>query len=47
MHYATTYMWNIKNGTNELIYKLHRLTDIENKPMVTKWERVKEKQLGD
>ena len=27
-------MWNIlKNGTNELIYKTERVTDIENKLM--------------
>ena len=30
-------MWNLKNDTNELIYKIrNRLTDIENKLMVTK-----------
>ena len=34
-----TYMWNLKNYTNELIYKTERLTDIENKIMVTKGER--------
>ena len=31
-----TYMWNLKNYTNEHIYKTERLTDIENKIMVTK-----------
>ena len=29
-------MWNLKNYTNEHIYKTERLTDIENKIMVTK-----------
>ena len=30
-------MWNLKiNDTNELIYKTERLTDTENKLMVTK-----------
>ena len=35
-----SHMWNLifKNGTNELIYKTTRLTDIENKFMVTKGE---------
>ena len=28
-------IWNLKNGTNELIYKIEIDTDIENKPMVT------------
>ena len=29
-------MWNLKrNDTNELIYKTNRLTDLENKLMVT------------
>ena len=29
-------MWNLKNSTNELIYKTNRLTDTEYKLMVTK-----------
>ena len=29
------YTWNLKNGTNELIYKIEIDTDIESKPMVT------------
>ena len=29
-------MWNLKYDTNELIYETERLTDIENKLMVTK-----------
>ena len=33
-------MWNIKkNDTNELIYKINRSIDIENKLKVTKGER--------
>ena len=32
-----TYMWNLKNNTDESIYKAE--TDIENKFMVTKGER--------
>ena len=29
-------MWNLKNtGTFELIYKTRRVTDVENRPMVT------------
>ena len=31
-----TYMWNLKYGTNELSYKPERLTDTENRFMVTK-----------
>ena len=31
-------MWNLKNSTNELIYKTKRLTDTENKSVVTKGE---------
>ena len=29
--YDITYMWNLKNSTNELIYKTDRLTDVEKK----------------
>ena len=36
--YHITYMWNLKYDTNELICKTERLTDIENKLMVTKGE---------
>ena len=35
-----------KYGTNELIYNRNRVTDVENKPMVTKGEREGNK-LGD
>ena len=31
-------MWNLKSNTNKSIYR-NRLTDIENKLMVTKGER--------
>ena len=34
-----SYMWNLKNNTNEFIYKTETLTDIENKLLVTKRER--------
>ena len=34
--YDIAYMWNLKeNDTNELIYKTRRVTDVENRPMVT------------
>ena len=35
-----TYMWNLKkkNDTNEPIYDTNKLTDLENKFMVTKGE---------
>ena len=36
-----TYMWNVKQGTNESIYKTEiRLTDPENKPVVAEGEGV-------
>ena len=34
--YDTTYMWTLKNDTNEYIYKTEIDSDIENKLMVTK-----------
>ena len=37
--YDITYMWNLKNNTNEFIYKTETLIDIENKLLVTKRER--------
>ena len=39
--YDITYMWNLKNETNELIYWYKTEVDpnIENKLMVTKGER--------
>ena len=37
--YGLTYMWNLKNDTNELIYETETDSDIENKCMVTKRER--------
>ena len=39
-------MWNLKNDTNELIYKTRRLTDVENKLVVTKGERQERDKLG-
>ena len=36
-------MWNLKKDTNELIYKTERLTDIENKLILIKGERVGDK----
>ena len=38
--YDITYIWNLKNGTNELIHRVlrNRLRDTENKLMVTKEE---------
>ena len=36
--YDITYMWNLKNNTNESIYQT-KLTAMENKLMVTKGER--------
>ena len=32
-------MWNLKNNTNESIYKTETVIDTENKFMVTKGER--------
>lgn len=32
----TTYMWNLKNNTNDPIYKTEADSDIKNKPRVTK-----------
>ena len=38
--YDIAYIWSLKNNTNKPIYKTERLTDTENKLMVTKgnWE---------
>ena len=36
--YDITYMWKLKNNTNELFTNRSGLTDIENKSMVTKEE---------
>ena len=38
-------MWNLKTNTNELIFKTERLTDIENKLMVTKGKREEKEGL--
>ena len=37
--YDIIYMWNLKNNTNELIYKTETDSQTENKVMVTKRER--------
>ena len=34
--YDVTYTWNLKYGTNELIYKTETDTLIENRPVVVK-----------
>jgi len=42
-------MWNLKKkkiGTNELIYKTDRVTDIENKLTVTRGKRWRDKLGG-
>ena len=45
--YDITYMWNLKNNTNEYIQIRNRLTDIENKLTVTKGEKeVERNKLG-
>ena len=37
--YDITYMWNLKNNTNECICKTETDSDIENKLVVTEGER--------
>ena len=39
-------MWNLRKGTDELIYKANRVTDVENKFMVTRGKGADDK-LGD
>ena len=39
MLYNITYMWNLKNTTNEWIKQKEADTDIENKLVVTRWVR--------
>ena len=36
-------MWNLKYGTNEPLYKIERLTDMENRLVISKgeWEGVR------
>ena len=38
--YDVTYMWNLKYDTNELLWNRNRLTDIENRLVVAKWDGV-------
>ena len=41
------YMRNLlKSDTNALTYKTNKLTEVENKPLVTKWERYGGHKLG-
>jgi len=40
--YDITYMWNLKNDANELIYKTETYPDFENKLIVTKGNRMAE-----
>ena len=37
--YDIAYIWNVKNGTNELIYETNSVTYIEKKLMVTRQEK--------
>ena len=37
-YHDITYMWNLKNDTNDLIYKIETVTIVENKLMVSKGE---------
>ena len=39
MLHDITYMWNLKIMQINLYAKRNRLTNLENKLMVTKWER--------
>ena len=39
MLYNITYMWNLKNTTNQLIKQKEADTDIEDKLVVTRWVR--------
>ena len=39
VYHNITYIWNIKNSANKLLQNRNRLTDMENKLMVTKGER--------
>ena len=45
--YDITYMWNLKNNTNESIYKTETDSQTENNLMVTSGEREEERdKLG-
>ena len=39
-------MWNLKNGTNELIYKTNRIKVVKNKLMVTGGKGAVRDKLG-
>ena len=36
--YGITFMWNLRYGTNELIYETETVTDTENRLVVAKGE---------
>ena len=40
-------MWNLKNSTNELIYKRNRITDVEKKTCGYQGGMVRRDKLGD
>ena len=40
-------MCNLKYDTNEHIYETNRLTDTENRLVVSKWEGVGEGKIGN
>ena len=44
--YGITYMWNLKNSTNESIYKTETDTDTENRLTVMKREGEGRDKLG-
>ena len=44
--YDITNMWNLKNGTNELIYKTNRIKVVKNKLMVTGGKGAVRDKLG-
>jgi len=45
--YDSVYMWNLrKNGTNEHLQNRYRITEVEDKLMVTKGESEGEGQVG-
>ena len=38
--HVVSHMWNLKNDTNELVYKTDRLADFATKCVVTKGDRM-------
>ena len=45
-YHDIAYIWSLKNDTNKPIYKTERLTDTENKLMVTKGNWEEEGSIG-